>query len=72
MNISEIVVGLTVGVIIGVMDFSLAKSMASMIRPSNVRLVQTVMLGGFIFRLGLIGVVLWLLTRSGGINFVSV
>ena len=72
MNISEVVVGLIVGSAIGIADFSFAKSMASAIRPSNVRLTQAVMLGGFIFRLGLIGVTLWLLSRSGGINFTAV
>ena len=72
MNMSHIVVGLMVGTAIGAIDFSLARSMAAMVRPSSARFMQAILLGGFAFRLGLIGVVLWLLSRSGGINFMAV
>jgi hypothetical protein len=72
MNLTEVTLGLIVGVVVGVADFSFARSIAAMIRPSNIRLMQAVMLGGFILRMGLIGVTLWLLSRSGGIDFLAV
>ena len=72
MNVSHIVIGLIVGIAIGAIDFSLARLMASMIRPSNARTMLSVMLGGFVVRFGLIGVTLFLLSRSGGISFVAV
>ena len=72
MNASHIVVGLIVGIIIGALDFSLARSLASMVRSGNARAMQAVMMGGFIFRLGLIGITLWLLSHSSGISFLAV
>jgi ABC-type enterochelin transport system permease subunit len=72
MNLTHVIIGLVVGIVIGAMDFSLARSIAAMIRPGNARALQAVMLGGFTFRLGLIGITLWLLSRSGGISFVAV
>jgi hypothetical protein len=72
MNLTHIVIGLIVGIAIGAMDFSLARSIAAMIRPTNTRAVQAVLMGGFVVRFGLIGIVLFLLSRSGGISFVAV
>ncbi len=72
MNVLEIAIGLAAGVIIGAMDFSLAKSIATVVRSGNVRAIQILMVGGFIVRLGLVGITLWLLSRSGGISFVAV
>jgi succinate-acetate transporter protein len=72
MSISEIGIGLGVGIVIGAMDFSLARSVASIIKSASARAVQAVILGGFIVRLGLITAVLWLLSISSGINFVAV
>jgi len=72
MNLSHIIIGLVVGVGLGAIDFSFSRSMAAMIRPSSTRAVQAVLLGGFIVRLGLIGVTLLLLSRSGGISFSAV
>lgn len=65
------IVGLTVGVIIGAMDFSLAKAVASMVRPSNARAAQAVIMAGFMFRLGVIGVLLWTLSRASNVNFLA-
>ena len=72
MNLSEIIIGLVVGIAIGAMDFSLARSVASMIRPTNARAVLVVMIGGFALRIAMIGTALWLLSRSGGISFAAV
>jgi hypothetical protein len=72
MNVSHVIIGLIVGIAIGAMDFSLARSIASMIRPTNTRAVQAVLLGGFVVRFGLIGLALFLLSRSDGINFIAV
>ncbi len=72
MNVSHILIGLAVGIVIGAMDFSLARSIASVVRSGNARAIQAVMVGGFVVRLGLIGITLWLLSRSGGISFVAV
>ena len=72
MNFSEIIIGLVVGIAIGAMDFSLAKSVAMMIRPANARAILAVMIGGFALRIVLIGTALWLLSRSGGISFIAV
>lgn len=72
MSLTHVIIGLGVGIAVGAMDFSLARSIAAMIRPSNARAMQAVMLGGFIFRLAAIGTVLWLLSRSGGISFAAV
>ena len=52
MNPLHVIIGLGVGIAVGAMDFSLSRSIAAMIRPSNARAMQAVMLGGFIFRLG--------------------
>jgi len=71
MNPLHVIIGLGVGIAIGAMDFSLSRSIAAMFRPSNARAMQAVVLGGFIFRLGAIGIVLWLLSRSSGISFVA-
>ena len=72
MNVSEIVIGLAVGIAIGAMDFSLAKSIAMMIRPANARAILAVMIGGFALRIALIGTALWFLSRAGGISFIAV
>ncbi len=72
MNPLHVIIGLGVGIAVGAMDFSLSRSIAAMIRPSNARAMLAVVLGGFIFRLGAIGIVLWLLSRSSGISFVAV
>jgi hypothetical protein len=53
-------------------DFSLAKSIASKVRPSNARAMPSVMVGSFVVRFALIGAVLLVLSRSGGISFVAV
>jgi uncharacterized membrane protein len=72
MNVTHVLIGLAVGIVIGAMDFSLARSVAAMVRSGDARAIQAVMVGGFVVRLGLIGITLWLLSRSGGINFVAV
>jgi len=72
MNVSHVIIGLVVGIAIGAMDFSLARSIASMIRPTNARTIQAVLLGGFVVRFGLIGLALFMLSRSDGISFIAV
>ena len=72
MNLSHVIIGLLVGGAIGAMDFSLARSIAAMIRPNNARAMQAVMMGGFVIRIGLVGTALWLLSRAGGISFIAV
>ncbi len=72
MNVLHVAIGLAVGIVIGAMDFSLAKSIASVVRSGNARAIQVLMVGGFLFRLGLIGITLWVLSRSGGISFIAV
>jgi hypothetical protein len=57
------IIGLGVGIIAAVMDFSLAKSITSLIRPSTVKYGHAIVLGGFFFRFGFIGLLLWTLSR---------
>lgn len=72
MSISPTVLGLAVGIMMGAMDFSLAKSITSLIRPSNIHAAQAIIMGGFVVRLGLIGIVLWTLSRTSAVNFLAV
>lgn len=72
MNVPHVLIGLIVGIALGAMDFSLARSITLMIRPTNARTVQAVLLGGFVVRFGLIGIALLLLSRSEGISFIAV
>ncbi|GAB4334868.1 MAG: hypothetical protein Kow0099_07160 [Candidatus Abyssubacteria bacterium] len=69
---AQVILGIAVGIFIGAMDFSLARSIAALIRPSNAHAGQTVILAGFIIRLGLIGFLLWTLSRADDINFLAV
>jgi hypothetical protein len=57
---------------IAAMDFSLARSIASLIRPSNVRAGQAIVLGGFVLRFGAIVILLWTLSRTSDVNFLAV
>ncbi len=72
MNIAHTVVGLILGVMIGAMDFSIARSLAFMIRASNLRIAQGIVLFGFLFRFTAIGFILWTLHRASDVNFVAV
>ncbi len=72
MSSTHTIIGLAVGIFIGAMDFSLARSIAMMIRSAEVRVAQAVMLGGFVFRLGAIGILLWTMSRASNISFVAV
>jgi uncharacterized membrane protein len=72
MNIMHIILGLTVGIIIGAVDFSLAKSISALVRPGNARAAQAIMIGGFLFRISAIGFLLWTLSSAGNISFVAV
>ncbi|RJP18361.1 MAG: hypothetical protein C4520_14640 [Candidatus Abyssobacteria bacterium SURF_5] len=71
MNVVPVIVGLAVGIAAAAMDFSLAKSIASLIRPSTIRYGQAIVLGGFVFRFGFIGLLLWTLSRASNVNFVA-
>jgi hypothetical protein len=64
--------GLTVGIMIGAMDFSLAKGVASMIKASNARSGQAIIMAGFMFRLAVIGILLWMLSRASNVSFLAV
>ena len=72
MNITHIIVGLAVGIAIGAMDFSFARSITGMVRTANVRTVQAVMVSGFLFRIAAIGVVLWVISHAGRTLFMAV
>jgi lysylphosphatidylglycerol synthetase-like protein (DUF2156 family) len=65
------IIGLVVGILAAAMDFSLAKSIMSLIRPSTVKYGQAIVLGGFFFRFGFIGLLLWTLSRASNVNFVA-
>jgi uncharacterized membrane protein len=65
------IIGLGVGIIAAVMDFSLAKSITSLIRPSTVKYGHAIVLGGFFFRFGFIGLLLWTLSRASNVNFMA-
>lgn len=65
------ILGLAVGIVIGAMDFSLAKSITSLIRPSTIKYGQAIVLGGFLFRFGCIALLLWTLSRADNVNFVA-
>ncbi len=72
MNIMHIIVGLAVGIAIGAMDFSLARSIATMIRTAKVRTVQVIMVSGFMFRIVAIGIVLWVVSHADKSIFMAV
>lgn len=72
MNIGHTGIGLAVGVLLGAMDFSLAKSISALVHPSNGRLTMAIMMSGFIFRIGVIGFLLWTLYRANNISFMAV
>lgn len=72
MDAMPAIVGLAVGIAVAAMDFSLAKSIISLIRPSTIQYGQAIVLGGFIFRFGFIGILLWVLSRTDSINFLAV
>ncbi len=72
MSASHIMVGLAVGVAIGAMDFSLAKSITAMLSSLNPRTGRAVILIGFIFRLGAVAVLLWTISRADNISFLAV
>jgi hypothetical protein len=72
MNVPPVVLGLVIGVVIGAMDFSLARSITSLIRPSNAKAAQAIIVAGFAFRLAAVGILLWTLSRATDVNFVAV
>ena len=72
MNLAHTAVGLILGIMIGAMDFSLARSLAFLIRSSNLRIAQGIILFGFLFRFTAIGFILWTLHRASNVNFVAV
>ena len=71
MEVQPVIIGLAVGIIAAAMDFSLAKSIASLIRPSTVAYGQAIILGGFLLRFGFIGLLLWTLSRASNVNFMA-
>jgi uncharacterized membrane protein len=71
MDVIPAIVGLAVGMVIAAMDFSLAKSIMTLIRPSTVKYGQAIVLGGFLFRFGFVGILLWTLSRAHNVNFVA-
>ena len=72
MNAAHVIIGAAVGIIIGAMDFSLASGFASLVRSSNPRVAQAVVATGFVFRLGAIGILLWILSRASNVSFLAV
>jgi lysylphosphatidylglycerol synthetase-like protein (DUF2156 family) len=64
-------IGATVGIVAAAMDFSLAKSITSLIRPSTIQYGHAIVLGGFVLRFGFIGLLLWTLSRASNVNFVA-
>ena len=72
MNSAHTILGVAVGIVIGAMDFSLAKGIASMIRLSNARAAQALIMGGFVLRLGAIGILLWTMSRATNLSFLGV
>lgn len=72
MSVTNTVVGLAVGIGIGAMDFSLAKSINALVRPSNAHAAQAIVLAGFMVRFGAIGILLWTLSRASNVGFVAV
>ncbi|MBI5117082.1 hypothetical protein HZA56_11465 [Candidatus Poribacteria bacterium] len=68
---SPMVLGLAVGIVIGVMDFSLARSFASLVRPSTMKIAMAIVVGGFLVRLTAIGFMLWLLSHATNVSFTS-
>lgn len=72
MNEMDTIVSLALGIAIGAMDFTLAKSVTKIVRLVNLRAGQAILLSGFIFRIGAIGVLLWTMSRASNINFMAV
>ena len=72
MNSMHIIIGLVAGIAIGAMDFSLARSIAKMVRTANVRTVQIIMVSGFMFRIVAIGIVIWVISHAGKSIFMAV
>lgn len=72
MNAMPVIIGLAVGIAVGAMDFSLARSISSLVRPANARLTMGIMVTGFMFRLGAIAFLLWTLSRASNVNFLAV
>ena len=66
------IVGLAVGIALGVMDFTLAKSVIRVVGLVSLRTGQAIMVSGFIFRIGAIGILLWIMSRAGNISFIAV
>jgi uncharacterized membrane protein len=66
------IVGLAMGIAIGVMDFTLAKSVTKIVRLVNLRTGQAILVSGFIFRMGAIGILLWTMSRASTVNFMAV
>jgi hypothetical protein len=71
-NAAHTILGVAVGIVIGAMDFSLARGIASMIRVSNARAAQALIMGGFVLRLGAIGILLWTMSRATNLSFPAV
>ncbi len=69
---SQVILGVVVGFFIGAMDFSLARSISALVRPSNAHMGQAIILAGFIVRLGAIGILLWTLSQADNISFLAV
>lgn len=65
------ITGLVAGITIAAVDFSMAKSITGLIRPSNARFGQVIILGGFLFRFAFIGILLWTLSRASNVNFLA-
>jgi uncharacterized membrane protein len=63
------ILGLAAGIAMGTMDFTLARSFASLVRPSTVNMAMAIIVGGFLVRLTAIGFMLWLLSRATNVSF---
>ena len=72
MSVTHMIIGLAIGIAVGAMDFALAKSLATITRLVNPRTAQAILVGGFIFRIGAIGILLWTMSRATNINFMAV
>ena len=72
MNVTHTIIGLAIGIAIGVIDFTVAKSLMTIVRLVSPRTAQAVLVSGFIFRIGAIGVLLWTMSRATNISFMAV
>jgi len=65
------IIGLAIGIALGVMDFTLAKSVIKVVKLVSLRTGQAILVSGLIFRIGAIGILLWTMSRASNINFIA-